>query len=198
MIGRNLKPMKITSESHRHTSKKYWLLTNRKAKTPVQTLTGHLIKLCLLLALLIASMMTSYGQTVQQQQTPLTVPELKVLLRQSLDREKVLVTQRDAALDHVVSLEKQVADQEKADTVDKALNDNLTSQLDLARAELKEIRQALSDERVAAAKYSAALDRAEVEVEHQKKKVKAANRRTVLGIMGGLITGAAVILATRH
>lgn len=138
--------------------------------------------------------MTSYGQTVTQPGQPLTLTETKKLLRESLDREKVLVGQRDAALAHIKSLDAQIVAANAVNTVDALLIKNLEAQKAELLTEVGGIRQALADQREATASLRTALERAEQEVTRQKQKVKAANRRTLWGIVGGIATGVVVVL----
>jgi chromosome segregation ATPase len=133
--------------------------------------------------------MTSYVMPVTGQNKPLTLIETKQLLRESLDREAILVQQRDAALAHIKSLDKEISDAKSATAVDKERINNLVQQRDEAKVEVKEIRAALQEERDAATKLRSALDRAEKEVQRQKDKVAAANRRTVYVGLAGVIVG---------
>lgn len=139
--------------------------------------------------------MTSYGQTVTQPQRPLTLEETKTLLRASLDREKLLVTQRDAALDHIKSLETEIKDASTAAAVDSERIKNLTAQKTELLTEVASIRAALADQREATASLRTALERAEQEVTRQKEKVKAANKRTLWGIVGGIVVGVLAAVA---
>jgi DNA-directed RNA polymerase subunit F len=143
-------------------------------------------------------MMTSYGQTVTQQGQPLTVSEAKKLLRESLDREKVLVKQRDAALQHIDSLEKEIQTRTTASAVDAAAIKNLQDQKAAFTVEVNELRAALENQKVATASLRTALERAEQEVTRQKEKVKAANRRTWWGIIGGIAAGAIAVVALQR
>lgn len=140
-------------------------------------------------------MMTGYGQTVTGQQQPLTVNEAKRLLRASLDREKVLVEQRDAGAAHIKALEKEIATRSATGAVDAAAIKNLQDQKAQLQVEAASLRDALSEQRAATASLRTALERAEQEVERQKKKVKAANRRTIYGILGGAIVGVLAAIA---
>ena len=111
------------------------------------------------------------------------------MLRASLDREKVLVTQRDAADAHIKTLEKEIAARSTTGAVDAAAIKNLQDQKQQLQVETVSLRDALSEQRAATASLRTALERAEIEVERQKKKVKAANRRTMYGVLGGVIIG---------
>jgi capsule polysaccharide export protein KpsE/RkpR len=118
-----------------------------------------------------------------------------VLLRESLDREKITNDQLNAALDHVHSLEGQLSDAKISASVDASRVVNLKAQLDAAQGEVKEARAALDSERAATAKLQANLDNAEKEVAKQKAKVAAANRHLLWGILGGVIVGALAAIA---
>lgn len=143
-------------------------------------------------------MMTSYGQTVTQPGQPLTVSEAKKLLRESLDREKILVAQRTAALDHVKALEAQIQTMTTGDAVDAAAIKNLQDQKAQLQVEVISLRDALSEQRAATASLRTALERAEQEVTLQKEKVKAANRRTLWGIVGGVVIGIISTIAIQN
>ncbi len=142
--------------------------------------------------------MTSYVMPVTGQSKPLTLIETKQLLRESLDRENVLVQQRDAALAHIKSLDKEIDVAKTSKAVDTERINNLVQQRDELKTEVKEIRSSLAEEREAAKSLRSALDRAEKEVERQKGKVAAANRRTVYVGLAGVIVGIlAAIFATK-
>lgn len=128
---------------------------------------------------------------------PLTVPELKKLLRQSLDREKLLDSQLKAALEHVNSLEDEIAERKTAKAVDTERIENLEKQKAQAATEVGELRAAVTDLRATIATTRAALDNAEKEVIRQKEKVKAANKRTLWALVGGAVIGALAVLAAQ-
>jgi transcriptional regulator NrdR family protein len=191
--------MKKQLIKNKQTSKKFWLLVNGKQPARVSSLMLPLMKSLLAVLVMMACLMTSYGQTVTGQQQPLTPDQLRALLRQSLDREDVLVKQRDAALVHVDALEDQIKEADKTGIVDAKAIGNLLLQKIEAVKEIAELRAALDSQREATANLRTALERSEQEVVKQKEKVKTANRRTVWGVMGGIVVGAlAAIAIQRH
>ncbi len=123
------------------------------------------------------------------------MPELKKLLRQSLDREKALADKLDAALEHVDSLEDEIAERKTAKAVDTERITNLEQQKVTAATEVSELRKGIEELRASIASTRAALDNAEAEVKRQKQKVKAANKRTLWAAVGGIIVGVLVVVA---
>lgn len=139
--------------------------------------------------------MTSYAVTVNAQTKPLTLDEAKQLLRASLDREVFLQEKLAAAKTYIAALEKEKDDAASSGTVDAKYIANLESQIELAKTDTAELRVALVEERKATASLKNAVDAAEKEVIRQKERVTAANKRTMWGILGGIIVGALAAIA---
>lgn len=195
---KELEKMKQALRRNVQTSKRYYLIANSKAMSPVKGLTQHLMSMSVCLCLIMTLMMTSLGQTVTVQQQPLTLTESKKLLRAALDREKILLDQRDAALAHIKNLDREINAATGAAAVDNKLIENLQAQKSTLQVEILEIRAALEEQRKATDSLRTALERAEQEVVRQKAKVKAANRRTWLGILGGVVVGVLAGVAVRR